>query len=295
MTVLCRSTTFEGTLAARLALPPPSTGVVIYWLGQAGFVLRSQQHCVVIDPYLSDYLAHKYRGRPLPHRRMMDAPLQPEQLASTTLVLITHHHSDHMDPETLAPLALAAPQATFVAPRASLALAAERCGKAPQTLCAISAGERVSPSPGMTITATRASHETLEQDAAGNYRFLGYMIEMAGLRIFHSGDTVPFDGQQEELRALKIDLALLPVNGRRAALSAQGVPGNLSLQEAHQLCQRCDIRYMIAHHYGLFDFNSADPAEIDRYSSRIAVPTLLRAKLHTEYNVTNEPRGSGTD
>ncbi len=289
MPVTCRAATFTGSLVTQLATPPVKEGVDLYWLGQAGFVLRSRQHCLVIDPYLSDYLAHKYQGRPLPHQRMMAAPIEAGELGMTSLVMVTHHHSDHMDPDTLPPLLAAAPAAVVVVPRASRALAAQRSGLPDAALCTLDAGECITPLPGVTLTATRASHETLERDQQGNHRFLGYVIETAGIRIFHSGDTIPFAGQVEELRALNIDLALLPVNGRRAELSAQGVPGNLTLEEACQLCQQCDIRYMIAHHYGLFDFNSADPRDIDRYASQTATPTILRARLQTQYHIQDEP------
>lgn len=295
MPVICRSHSFTGSLTTQLTAPPPEAGVDVYWLGQAGFVLRSRRHCMVIDPYLSDYLAHKYQGRPLPHQRMMAAPIAADALGMTSLVMVTHHHSDHMDPDTLRPLLAAAPNASIVVPRASRDLAVQRSGLPEASLCTLDAGEQIEPLSGVALTATRASHETLERDAQGNHRFLGYVIETEGLRIFHSGDTIPFAGQVEELRALNIDLALLPVNGRSAELSAQGVPGNLTLEEAFQLCQQCDIRYMIAHHYGLFDFNSADPHDIDRCASQTASPTILRATLQTQYHIQDEPCGSGID
>lgn len=284
MNVHWQATTFSHQLAVQLRLSePPVKGVEIYWLGQAGFLLRSGTHCVVIDPYLSDSLAEKYRDRPLPHQRMMAAPIQPDMLTMTTHLLVTHHHTDHMDGATLTPLLALATEAELVAPRASLALAAERSRLSGKRLKGINAGEKMCLAPGLTVQAVRASHETLEKDNQGNFRFLGYVIDLDGMRIFHSGDTIPFPGQVDELSALAIDLALLPVNGRSEALHACGVPGNLTLTEALLLCQQCEIRYMIAHHYGLFDFNTADPAAIDAAACSVAMPELLCARLNTRY------------
>jgi L-ascorbate metabolism protein UlaG (beta-lactamase superfamily) len=277
---------FSNTLSQALEQPPPARGTSLFWLGQAGFLLRNTRHCVVIDPYLSDSLGVKYRGRPLPHQRMMEAPIMAGHLTDVTQVLITHHHSDHLDGATLTPLLFASPGSRLVIPRAAKALAIERVRFVENNrLLCVNAGEVHELAPGLTLYAVRASHETLEQDEAGNFRFLGYVIDIDGVRIFHSGDTVPFAGQVAELTSLDIDIALLPVNGRSESLRTQGVPGNMTAEEAVRLCVECNIRYMIAHHYGLFEFNTADPAMLDALEVQIINPVLQRARLQTRYQL----------
>jgi hypothetical protein len=96
---------------------------------------------------------------------------------------------------------------------------------------------------------------------------------------------VPYTGQVAEIAPLQADVALLPVNGRSASLRNRGVPGNLNVEEAVHLCVECNIRYMIAHHYGLFEFNTADPAMLDAMAERITNPVLQRARLHTRYQL----------
>ncbi len=54
---------------------PPQPGIRLFWLGQAGFVLEAHEKRIVIDPYLSDSLAEKYKGTPRPHIRMMPPPV----------------------------------------------------------------------------------------------------------------------------------------------------------------------------------------------------------------------------
>ncbi|WP_374649901.1 MBL fold metallo-hydrolase [Dongia sp.] len=273
---------FADGLAAQLA-KPPADGLALYWLGQAGFVIDAGGYRLVIDPYLSDSLAEKYRGRLYPHRRMMAAPVTTGELVHVDLVLSTHQHTDHMDPATLRPLLAARPRVDLVAPVAAREEALKRSGLEAKRLRLIDAGERIEALPGVCVTATRAAHETLERDAQGHYRFLGYVIEIGGARIWHSGDTVPFDGMATEVAALKPDIALLPVNGRSAELLANGVPGNLALGEAIAIARDVGAKALIAHHFGMFSFNTADPAVIDRAVSVSDRPHLFRADLNTVY------------
>lgn len=273
---------FAGTLADKLA-GPAADGPALYWLGQAGFVIDAGGYRLVIDPYLSDSLAEKYRGRIYPHERMMAAPITTDGLGRVDLVLSTHQHTDHMDPATLQPLLAARPDICLVAPRAAEAEALKRSGIGRDRLHLIDAGEIISPLPNIRILATRSAHETLERDPMGYYRFLGYVIEIGGLRIWHSGDTIPFDGMVEELAALKPDIALLPVNGRSAELLANGVPGNLALGEAIGIARDIGAKALIAHHFGMFAFNTADPADIDRAAAGAERPRLFRAGLNIVY------------
>lgn len=277
---------FSGSLAAKLAAPP-AAGVRLYWLGQAGFVIEAGGRRLVIDPYLSDSLAEKYRGKRFEHERMMPAPATPAELGPVDLVLVTHQHTDHMDPQSLMPLAAANPDCRFVVPRAALAAAEERIGVRPERLIAVDAGERVEPLPGLAVTAIRAAHETLERSSEGWHRFLGYVIAAEGVTLYHSGDTIPFGGLEEDLAPFAVDLALLPVNGRRAELTAAGIAGNLTLDEACLLAERIGAADLIAHHYGLFAFNTQDPAVIDAKSAAADCRVRLhRAKLSVEYRLS---------
>lgn len=95
---------FAGPLAARLQIPDRDA-LAPYWLGQAGFVMRAGGLRILVDPYLSDTLGDKYRGTTTPHDRMMPVPVSVEALGAVDLALLTHHHTDHMDPGTLVALA----------------------------------------------------------------------------------------------------------------------------------------------------------------------------------------------
>lgn len=258
----------------------PDRTVELSWLGQAGFILQTEGRRILIDPYLSDSLARKYRGREFPHQRLMPAPIALDELGgigAIDAVLCTHRHSDHMDPETLSAIAASHPRCRFVVPAAetdhalSLGLSAER-------LLPIDAGDIVSLGDALSVTAIPAAHESLEQDAAGRHRFLGYVIGMESLTLYHSGDTVVYPGLATTLTGQAIDGALLPVNGRDAYRASRGVPGNMTAGEAIDLCNAAGIPLLVPHHFGMFAFNTASDADLERLrrcaAPRVAIPDL---------------------
>jgi len=258
MRVVCDDNTSLNDL---LAGEFPALGLA--WLGQAGFVVRWGDCRLLVDPYLSDSLAKKYRGTPFPHRRMMPPPLEPGAFTPLDAVLCTHAHTDHMDPETLGPLAAANPACRFVVPRAALATALAR-GVPAERVVAVNAGEEVQLAPDVRVCALPAAHEELKTDAAGQHVCLGDVLRCGPAVVYHAGDCVPYAGLAEMLAAHKVQLALLPVNGRDSVRREQGIPGNFSFSEAVQLCAAAGIRTMIACHFGMFDFNTLDVAWLDR-------------------------------
>lgn len=279
---------------------------VLAWLGQAGVLLRYRADLLAIDPYLSDSLAVKYRGTRFPHIRMMPPPVVPGELMELNAVFCTHSHTDHMDPGTLSPLAQLNAGCRFVVPRSSRAIAEER-GVPPERMITADAGESGTLAGGVRWHAIASAHEQLETDAAGRQMFLGYVIELEGLRIYHSGDCVPYPGLAAELGRHGIDVAILPVNGRDIQRSAAGVPGNFTFDEAVDLCHHAGIEAMLACHFGMFDFNTVSETWLDEQIAGLAgPPQCVRPDITAAYELhasrgaaagvlrSGQPRGTTT-
>jgi L-ascorbate metabolism protein UlaG (beta-lactamase superfamily) len=236
-----------------------ASAVYITWLGQAGFLIEKDGTRIVIDPYLSDSLAEKYKNKMFPHKRMAASPFTPAGLVDIDFVLCTHGHSDHMDPGTLPGLAEANPDCRFICPASEEGKALGR-GVPADRIVGINADE--SFNAGIELTAIASAHEELSVDDAGRNLYLGYVINSGGYRIYHSGDCVPYKGLVEKLKSLGVDVALLPVNGRDEYRKSNGVPGNFTVDEAVKLCVDAGIELLIPHHFGMFDFNTEDPSRI---------------------------------
>ena len=255
----------------------------LWWLGQSGFLIQYAGRHLLVDPYLSDSLTAKYAATDKPHIRMTERVIAPERLDFINVVVSTHNHTDHFDPDTIGPLLAVNSELAIVVPAANRAIAAERLGIAPDRLLTIDDGQTLEAG-GFAITAVPAAHETIECDEQGRLRFLGYLIRRGRFTVYQAGDTVLYDGMVERLAEPKIDVALVPINGRDPS---RRVPGNLWGREAARLAQQIGARLAIPCHYEMFEFNTAPPDEFIAECKRLGQPfRVLRAgeRLTVERN-----------
>ncbi len=240
-----------------------STGEIrLWWLGQAGFLIRYRETLILIDPYLSDSLSEKYRGNKYPHIRMMAPPVNPEALEGIDYYLISHSHSDHMDPGLIPLIEKNNPECKYLLPRAERETGLSR-GIPENKMILMDDGNRYNSPLGFSIYGIASAHEELEHDNDGCFRFLGWILRIGGHTLYHSGDCIPYSGLDEKLESFGIDLALLPVNGRSIVLKKDGITGNFTFDEAADLLERANISFMIPHHYGMFEFNTVSPVELE--------------------------------
>ena len=240
----------------------------LWWLGQSGFLLQWEGRHLLTDPYLSDSLTKKYAGTDKPHVRMTERVVAPEKLAFIDVVTSSHNHTDHLDGETLRPLIHANPDIRLMIPEANREFVAQRLQVNPRMPLGIDDGTSASAA-GFRLTGVASAHEELERDPQGRCKFLGYIVELGPWKIYHSGDTVWYEGMTGRLQPWAPDVALLPINGRSPE---RRVPGNLNGREAANLAKDIRARLVIPCHYEMFEFNTASPDEFVAEAQRLGQP-----------------------
>ena len=241
-------------VAARLsAWRPPAGTIGIVALGQAGFALRSGDDLVLIDPFLS----------PAPGR--LSSPLvDPSRLDGITAVLATHEHSDHLDLATWAALGAACPAARFVAPEPLVPLAtgagipADRVTGARLGAAIRVGGMRVVPVPAIHAVEIEDGYARAA-DGPHGARWMGYVVELDGIRIYHAGDTLADEPLVRAVAAARPDIALLPINGRDAEREGRGIVGNLTPDEAAALARDLSVDLAVPMHFDAVRGNLGHP------------------------------------
>ena len=246
-------------------------GFHLWWLGQSGYLLQWKGKRVLIDPYLSDSLTKKYAATAKPHVRMSERVIDPALLSDISIVTSSHNHTDHLDAETLMPVIKNNPSLSFIIPEANRAFVAERVQCDMNFPVGLNDKEEVTID-GFTFYGIPAKHNEIERDGNGNCKFMGFIIQFGDWAIYHSGDTLWFDGMVDLIKPFAVDLALLPINGNDPA---RGVAGNLNVKEAAQLGKLIDAGTVIPCHYNMFAFNTADPNDFSREATLIEQPFAI--------------------
>ncbi len=225
----------------------PDGFIAIWFLGQASIVLKSAEITVFIDPYFS---AHPKRAYP--------PPLTPEDAPPADWIFCTHNHLDHLDLATLVPLTRRFSTCKVVVP-APFVTSTIAGGIPAAQVFGARVGEPID-GPHLTFVALRAKHEEFEVDVHGDHQYLGYLLNIGGVTVFHSGDTVGFDTQASELAPNHPDVVMLPINGRDWARNRSGIAGNMNYREAIDLAVAAGADLVVPLHYDLFLGNTENPA-----------------------------------
>lgn len=244
----------------------------LWYLGQEGFVLGNGGSYLAVDPYLSDYV-DKNCCQYVTWKRLYDAPIAPQELDFLDAVLCTHAHCDHTDPWTLPKIAEASGTTKFIIP-------------APEADTLVTYGiarERIIPAyadreiriGNFRITPIPSAHEVFHTDSEGNYRELGYIIDDGIHRVFHAGDMCMYDGLIKRLR--RIDVAILPINGRDYFRNANDIIGNFDATEAVTLAGIIGSDLLIPVHHDLYEVNKVSPA--------FFVDTLMTINRTQKYHI----------
>jgi L-ascorbate metabolism protein UlaG (beta-lactamase superfamily) len=270
------------TAALRALDLTPGT-VALWWLGQAGFAMRAGGLVLLLDPFLAPMT-----------ERVSEPAFDPADAVDVDVVTCSHEHYDHLDLASLPAIARASPDARFVVPR-PLVEAVAAAGVPRDRLIGAQPDERITLD-GVTLHPLPARHGVGMADAytfgrelsGGLYRYLGFVVDDGVARIYHAGDTLAYEGMAARLRALDVDVALLPINGRDHFREAAGIVGNMDHREAARLAADAGVDVLVPMHYDTFPQNLGDPGHLvdvvrrDHPSLSVLVPTRDRPVLYAK-------------
>lgn len=204
----------------------------ITYLGQAGLLFEQEGICVMIDPYLSNSVA---TINPKNHRRVpVDSRFFEKR---PTVMVFTHNHLDHYDPETVAHFLTKQTAVTVLAPHSVWQEVRKIGGDNNYVL--FDRGTSWTEGP-IRFVATAAAHS--------DPNAIGVALETVESTYYVTGDTLYHEKIFETLPP-KVDVLFLPING---------VGNNMNPADAARFAARVDPKVAVPLHFGLFD--NIDPA-----------------------------------
>jgi L-ascorbate 6-phosphate lactonase len=242
--------------AIRAQSVPPDT-VAVWWLGQNSYLVKSADACIMVDPFFSR------PGDPAQYLHEQ-APLAPDELHPDA-VLCTHSHWDHTDPGFLVPLARHSPDTRFYGPTES-AQAVSQAGIAADRVQALANGEVV------RVGAASVHVVLSKTPAVSDVSHFGYIIELAGVKVYDTGDIMRGVTREptlvDPLRRAAPHIALITTSPTEKEFP--------DFDEAARLAIAIGARVAVPAHYGCFARRTFDPSP---FADRFRCPAATRAQI----------------
>ena len=238
---------------------PPENTAYIWYMGQHGFAINVAGQVIYIDVILN-----ALRGRDGKDRRNYPPPFLPGEIQRVDYYVSTHNHGDHLNMDTILPLAKANPRTKFIVPNPWTSVLANAGIEKSRVLGAgvkyiIDAGPaKIIPVPAIHTKYIQAEGA---KDKKGDFVDLGFVIKAGGLSIYHPGDTWINSGLVEILKKFgPFDIAMLPINGTDWERTSKNCIGNVSAMDAVKLAMEIPIDTVIPCHYDMMPDNTENPA-----------------------------------
>lgn len=206
--------------------------MTVFWLGQAGLLFDIDGIKVMVDPYLSNSVE---KADPKNYRRL---PIDESFFEiKPDILVLTHDHLDHTDPETLKKL--------FSKHSGICVLASYNAWQTARKF----GGENnyVMFDRGTVWTEKGIGFEAVYAEHSDN-KAVGVIVFYGGKNYYITGDTLYNKKVIDDIR-VPIDVVFLPVNG---------VGNNMNMTDAALFAEKIGAGVAVPVHFGLFD--SLDPA-----------------------------------
>jgi L-ascorbate 6-phosphate lactonase len=246
----------------------PDNSIALWWLGQAGFIVKSPGgRIVAIDPYLSNSCKAVGERYGFDMDRLVPPPMAPADLVGIDAYAMTHSHQDHLDPDTLVPYRAAGGTGPFVAP--------------PETVeklhaMGIPSAQTVMIWPNKTFTiGDLALRATFAIPLGGDdLTHVGYLARVQdGPSVYFTGDTGYHDVLASSVAEHKPDVMVTVINGTFR---------NLGPAEAATLARQIDAEVVIPCHYDLFRANLQHPHLLQTNLGLLGLADRYRLIAHGE-------------
>ncbi len=204
----------------------------ITWIGQAGLLFETETICIMIDPYLSDSVK---KVNPANYRRV---PVDEKffEIKPDVLVL-THNHLDHTDPETL--------EVLLKKHSGICVLASQNAWQEARTY----GGNHnyVSFNRGTVWTVqdkvgNRITFEAVYAEHSDDHA-IGVVIRYQGKVYYITGDTL-YNKTVVADAPRQADMVFLPING---------VGNNMNMIDAALFAEEIQAKQTVPIHFGMFD------------------------------------------
>lgn len=236
-----------------------SSEAALWWLGQAGYVVRGADLTIVIDPYLSDSA-----GKDAPEfSRLFPIPIKPEELR-VDIYIITHDHLDHLDPDTILPYSHK-DKTWFVAPRQA-AKKLVSLGIPMEQIVVLHAGEHWS------LGSTEISGVFALPTGVDVLDTTGYLVKFGNGRSFYHTSDTEFHPLVLAAAPKSPEVMLVPINGKW---------GNPGPEMAASFANGIQPKFVLPNHYDLMELNAENPKSFKWFCSqngignRCVIPTRM--------------------
>lgn len=214
-------------------------GFEVNWLGHASFRIKAGDATFYIDPY---------------------SLKKPKSKAD--VVLVTHPHYDHFDPDSIRKIA--SEETLIIGPKSAQS---EMQSKLNGRILGMLPGDVYDYKKEVKVYAVRAYNQKMERlnfhPKSNNW--LGYILEYRQKRIYHTGDTdlIP------EFSGIKTDVLLVPAGGTYT----------MNETEAIEAAKIIKPKVVIPMHYKLF---SRNPKEVESRMQAELKPFGIDVKILSE-------------
>jgi L-ascorbate metabolism protein UlaG (beta-lactamase superfamily) len=219
--------------------------------------LLSRGGVAYFDPYLSDELERLTKDRLDEHSRLFRSPLKGSDITNADFIFCSHNHLDHIDPPAIREIGTASSRAMFVIPLAArkrlLSLGIE------ENRLVTFRGDDDKVVGRLHVAAVPAAHTAFDYNESDGFPYLGFMVSVGGITIYHAGDCVLYDGLIERLSRHRPDVAFLPINGDDWFKHGRNIMGNFSYKDAVNLAVAAGVDMVIPMHFGQHAVNTEKP------------------------------------